>query len=116
MKTYAEQYELAAADNKAVDRVTEYLTLEEGQVLIGKLLDIEEFEGNQEMGSCKRYIIDSDDGLVSLLLGQATDKQLENHLQIGEGIYVMYRGKIRIAGGQKQVNKYVVRSFPLNGE
>lgn len=73
--------------------------------LIGKLLEINEFTGGKFEKSCKQYLFETDDGLVTCLLGGATDKQLEKQDLIDKVLIIIFKGQAELEDGRK-VNKF----------
>lgn len=80
---------------------------EEGQYIIGRLKSIDKFEGGNFDSECKQYLFETDDGLVSTVMGAAVDKQLEKCDVIGDILFVEYQGKIALDDG-RHVNKFVI--------
>ncbi len=113
-KTYKQMYEDHDKNDEARDLTTEYLTLEVGQSVIGMLVSVEKIQTEKIVEPVNRYVIDTDNGLCSVLLGNATDKQVEGKLHVGDLVYIEYRGKLSIQGGAKQVNRYIIRIVSAN--
>ena len=72
-----------------------------GEVLLGKLLSVEDFTGSKFETTCKSYLFDTDDGKISTILGAASDKQLEGKDLIGHVIYIVFLGQIDLEGGKR---------------
>lgn len=83
---------------------------EAGQQLVGKLIEVTNFEGGKFDNDCKKYLFDTDEGPKSCILGASVDKQLDGLNLINHLIVVKYGGKKEIGGG-KQVNIFDVRDY-----
>lgn len=79
----------------------------DGDRLIGELKEINEFKGGSFENSCKRYLLKTDHGLVSTILGSSVDKQIKPEETIGKILCITYRGKIQLADG-KSCNRFTV--------
>jgi hypothetical protein len=73
----------------------------------GKLSSVSNFEGGKFDGTCKQYVFEGDDGMVSMVLGSAMDKALEGKVHAGMVLNVLYKGKKHLDDG-RQVNCFVV--------
>ena len=80
---------------------------EEGQVLIGRLLDYEPIESEDFEGTYNRYIFDTDEGLAGVICGVVIDKLMENKDLRGEILRIEYQGKKQLEGG-RTVNRFRV--------
>ncbi len=105
---FQEEYEKAVAKGK-VQRLTRQIwTFEaEGDVLIGKVLSIEPFTAGTFDTEVKCYIIEREQGVVSTVLGSATDKQLSKIDPVGRSIRIEYLGKKPLDDG-RHVNLFHV--------
>lgn len=74
---------------------------EEEQLVLGKIVAIEEFTNNKTAEPCKQYVIDTVDGEKSFILGNRMDKELERVDIINHIICVTYKGKISLESGRK---------------
>ncbi len=79
----------------------------EGQELYGKVRDILPFKMGKFPTEVNSYIIDTEEGLITTVLGSATDKQLKEVDPIGMNIYIKYQGKKQLDDG-RQVNLFHV--------
>lgn len=92
----------------------EYLSQEikqwenEGDELIGEVVEVQRFRGGQYDTECNQYILNTDNGLVSTILGTAVDKSLAEVNVIGRILYILYRGKKHLKDG-RQVNLFTVQ-------
>jgi len=99
--SYEEMFDKAEAEGQTKPLSVEIISWDsEGQTVIGKLIDIEIFQGDKEKGDCNAYILEADRGLVSFILGSATDKRLQD-LEVGNIMKVVYRGQKEIKGGNR---------------
>jgi len=80
---------------------------EEGQELYGTVLEIKPFKLGKFPTEVDSYIIQTDDGLITTVLGSATDKQLKDVDPRGMRIYIKYQGKKQLDDG-RQVNLFHV--------
>lgn len=94
---------------KAVDQLTHTITqwTEEGQQIIGRVIDIQPFTGGKFEGSCNQYLIETDDGIISTLLGGATDKQIVDNDISGKVVCITFNGK-KILEDNRQINLFTV--------
>lgn len=103
-----EDYQKAKEKGK-VQRLTRQIWTwdEEGQQLIGKVLAIEPFSEGMFDTEVKSYIIETPQGIVTTVLGSATDKQLVKVDPVGRNIFIEYRGKKALKDG-RSVNLFDV--------
>ena len=107
--SYQEDYE-KARESKATKEVTRNIQSwnDEGETIVGKVVEIAPFNEGTFDTEVNAYLIDTDDGLISTVLGSATDKQLDELDLMGKLIYIEYRGKKNLKDG-KQVNNFKVQ-------
>lgn len=105
---YAEQYQ-KAKDKGKLDQITTniYKFTHEGETLVGEVVKIEPFTAGDWQVEVNAYILDTDIGRMSMVLGSATDKQLDKHKLIGKVIAITFHGQKELDGG-KHVNLYTV--------
>jgi len=103
-----EDYEKQKAKGK-VQRLTRQIHTweEEGQSLIGIVLSIEPFAEGMFDTEVNSYIIDTEGGIITTVLGSATDKQLSKIDPIGRNIFIEYLGKKALKDG-RSVNLFNV--------
>ena len=108
---YKEAYD-KAIDKGKTQRLTRQIWTweEEGQILIGKCLEIEAFTEGSFDTEVKSYLIETDDGIITTVLGSATDKQLAKVDPVGKGIMIKYQGKKALSDG-RSVNLFIVDVF-----
>ena len=105
---YKDDYEKAKEKDKVQTLTRQIHTWdEEGQVLIGKCIGIEPFTEGQFDTEVNSYTIETDDGIMTTVLGSATDKQLNKIDPKGRMLAILYRGKKPLADG-RSVNLFKV--------
>ena len=72
------------------------------------MIDIIPFDKGQYDTTCNQYILETDDGLVSTIMGSGTDKQLEGVKLKGSVVLIMFKGKLELPNG-KMCNKFKVQ-------
>lgn len=108
---YKDEYEKAKGKGKTKTLTTMIHTWEaEGEELIGKVIDVKPFKEGKFDTEVDCYYIDTDDGIVTTVLGSATDKQLKEIDPVGQMIYIKYNGKKLLADG-RSVNNFHVEVF-----
>jgi len=108
MPKYNEMLAKAMEKDKVQDITHDIHTWsEEGQKLVGRVMDIVPFDKGKFETDVKQYIMDTDDGLVSTVLGSSTDKQLAHITIKGAVIAIEFRGKFQLEDG-RQCNKFKV--------
>lgn len=106
---YEDQFNALEQSQGAQDLVVEYLALKEGEHVVGKLIAIEEVKLPQYEKPCNRYILDTDKGPASVLMGGATDKNIEGKLHIGWLTYIKFEGKRSLGDDRKPMNWWTVK-------
>lgn len=108
---YEQDYKKAKEKGKT-QRLTKQIWTwdEEGQILIGKVQAIEPFSEGMFDTEVKSYIIETNEGTITTVLGSATDKQLSKVDPIGRNIYIEYLGKKALKDG-RSVNLFNVDVF-----
>lgn len=110
MGTYSEEYLKAKEKGKTEQISIEIHTWDtEGQELIGKLIDVLPFKEGKFETEVMKYIIDTDHGRVSTVLGGATDKRLEK-VKEGTNLYIKWKGQKEIGNGQ-HVNLFEIEAW-----
>ena len=85
---------------------------EPGDVLVGKIIKIEPFKAGKYDADVFQYILETDDGLVSTVLGRYTDQQLDGKVGPDDVIAITFKGQVSLDDGRK-VNRFDV--VKLNG-
>jgi len=108
---YKDDYDKAKGKGKIKTLTSQIVTWEEeGQELVGKVLKVSPFTLGKFETEVDCYLIDTDDGIVTTVLGSATDKQLKEVDPVGQMIYIKYNGKTMLKDG-RQVNNFHVEVF-----
>ena len=81
---------------------------EEGQVLQGRLERTEPFTDGNFDTDVLCYVLKTPEGLVTTVLGSATDKQLAGKVKAGDFIRIMFQGQKALEDG-RHVNLFQVR-------
>ena len=105
---YKEDFEKSKDKGKTKVLTTIIYTWEsEGQELFGKVLEVKPFVLGKFDTEVDCYLIQTDDGIITTVLGSATDKQLKEVDSVGSMIYIKYGGKKQLDDG-RQVNLFHV--------
>src|SRR4030042_6012415 len=78
---------------------------DDGDHLIGELLEIKDFEGGNFETTCKQYLFKTDEGLITTILGGSMEKIFAESDYIGKVLYIKYKGKIELEDG-KRCNRF----------
>ena len=106
---YADKFKEADKKGKAIQISTNIHTWEEeGTQLVGKLVDVQPFTEGIFDTEVKKYLIDTDIGLVSTVLGSSTDKQIANSIKPGCLLSITFEGK-KLLAGDNHVNLFNVK-------
>jgi len=103
-RTYKEAKKKGKTEQVSVEF---YQWEEEGQILIGKLLEWELFEDGEYDKPCNKYIFDTDEGLIGVICGASMDGLIEKKDLAGKILSIEYQGKKDLGGG-KSVNRFRV--------
>ena len=104
--SYAEQVAKAKKEGSMKQITVEIMSFKNANdTLIGRLQEVSDFTGGKFEKACKQYLFETDSGLVTCLLGGATDKQLEDKELTGKILMIIFKGQDEIEGGRK-VNKF----------
>lgn len=106
--SYKEQYEEAVKSKLGRMLSAEYVAFEKkGQQVIGRLLSKNAVSSSLGSGEYNQYLLDTDDGLVKLALGKATDGEAGALMVVG-GIYsIVFEGQEKLKGGRK-INRFTI--------
>ena len=100
-------------DHKAVELTSTLIKWDDiGRAVVGKLLQIEEFRGEKYDAVCNSYLLDTDDGMVSFLLGSSTDKKIDAENLINHVIKIRFDGKLDLGDGRK-VNQFRIWDYGI---
>lgn len=111
MESYKEKYQKKKSSGTPLAITTRIINWKEpGEHLIGRLHDIRDFVGEKIKTKVNQYIIETDEGLFSCILGSATDKQIVDQVEIDDNIAITYDGQIDLDGG-KRCNLFTIEKF-----
>lgn len=83
-----------------------------GTSIVGRFRGRAEVASSLSPGTYNQYLFDTDDGLIKIALGSATDKEA-GVLMEENGIYqVTFQGQVKISGG-RSVNKFLIEQITL---
>lgn len=110
MPNYSEEYLKAKEKGRTEQISIEIHTWDtEGQELIGKLIDVLIFTEGKFDTEVKKYVIETDHGRVSTVLGAATDKRMAK-VKPGANLYIKWKGQKEIGQGQ-HVNLFEIEAW-----
>ncbi len=110
-KSYQERYGDAVGEGRTESlNVQIHRWAEEGDTLVGMFIGSEELPEGEFKTVVRAYLLRTDDGLRSAILGSAADKQILPRLQPGDLVMIEYQGKTDIGDG-KRVNRFRVEKF-----
>lgn len=110
--TYDDAFDEAVEQDQveaAVVRIFKFT--EPDQRVTGELLAISEFEDGQYDQAANQYLVDTDSGPVSFVLGGATDDRITDELEVGDLMRVTYHGQKELPDG-RTVNDFDVQRVP----
>lgn len=73
----------------------------DGDTLIGRVKSIKPFEGGKFETPVNQYLIETDEGLRSTILGSWTDTQLESTSIAGKVVCIVFTGRKDLEDGRK---------------
>lgn len=101
-RSFMDQYQKAKEDGKLLRKTFRIHTWStETAHLIGRVKSINEFTGGKFEAVVNNYILETDDGLVSCILGSATDAQLAGTDLIGKVVHIEFCDKKDLEDGRK---------------
>lgn len=71
-----------------------------GQNIIGELVDIQPTHFDKTDSTVNKYILKTDDGLVSVILGAIGDGQLDGRVYSGDVLSITFIEKKQLTGGR----------------
>ena len=87
---------------KAVCLTTEIVRFEvPGQTLLGKIVEIKDFEHASNDRPCKQYLIDTTTGRKSFVLGSRLDNEISGVELVGKILAIQYNGKVDLDNGRR---------------
>lgn len=92
--SYKDQLEKARKSKKLRSITTQIYKFEEnGAEITGQVKEIRPFTGGKLEGKCNEYVLDTDNGLFSCILGSATDKSLKGIDLTGRVVNIVFHGQ-----------------------
>ena len=105
---YAEQHK----DGVGETLTQKFFTFSQpGDLLRGVFKYYETVTPKQDMGPVNRYVLMTDEGDVSCLLGASTDKKIAGKIQPGDCLDIQFEGKVPFDGGSKTVNEFSINRW-----
>ena len=99
--TYAEQFEQAAREKEVRELSYEIIKWEvEGQEVVGEVKGFETFESSNYETDCLVWKLQTDEGLVSCVLGGVADKRMQD-VTTGDLLHIVYKGKKELKEGRR---------------
>ena len=112
---YNEYYEQMKTGGRVSKATVDIMSWREpGDSIIGEVVTIEPFQGGKYDAEVKQYIIDTDHGMESTVLGKYTDRQLDGKLAVNDVVRIEYKGQVQLDDGRK-VNRFAVEILPPVG-
>jgi len=108
---YEKAYQKAYESQKTTQLVKQIITWDtEGQKVIGKVVAIEPFTDGRFTSEAKVYTLETNNGLVTCVLGEATDKQFLKEDPLGTLVAITFKGK-KMLDDSRQCNIFDIQSF-----
>ena len=100
--SYQEKYQKAKKEgNYSSLSIAIHKWNREGDTIVGKIVGIGEFDKSRFANNCNKYVMDTDDGLISFVLGSNVDNQLEGKDLLDKVICVTFHGQTLLDDGRK---------------
>jgi len=112
LQMYKEAHEAGELDDLVYELKTDW---QEGDMLIGKLIDIKEVHFEETKSTLSGYVLETDTGLIQTVLGAGVDLQGADKFVIGQIYAITYKGKKDISGG-KTLNIFRVQLIKVKTE
>ncbi|GAH82074.1 unnamed protein product [marine sediment metagenome] len=84
-----------------------------GQIVLGRFVKAEPLAESKFGTVVQRYILETDAGLVSCVLGATADKELLPKLAVGDLLRIHYQGKRELGDG-RSVNVFDIQRAPAS--
>ena len=98
--TYAETLKAAEKSGKIEDLTYQPVKFEKkGDQLVGELVDIQPTTFQDDKKPVNKYILQTDGGLKSAVLGAMGDSQLDGRVETGDILVITFQEKKSLAGG-----------------
>jgi hypothetical protein len=115
MTDYKKLMEQAVKDGKTKRLTVEIFSFEaEGDTIVGRLIRTEDYvETDYKDNPCKKYILETNDGLMSCVIGARYDRMVDHPENIGQLLEIEYLGKeLSKKGVQYNVFRIMVAPMP----
>ena len=107
---YQELFDQAQENGKTTQLGKETYRFEkEGNIVIGKLLSIDVIESKKFKKPVNVYTLETDTGVISFVLGGATDSKLEGVLEQDSIYSFEFKGQAKLQNGRTMNNFSVIR-------
>jgi len=105
---YRDMYAQAKEDGSAKQVGTKTFKFsDEGEQIIGMLLNVEQVKNKRFKHPVNKYTFETDEGVFSVIMGQAADKIYGPQLAVGDVYAITYDGKVKLARGNN-MNSYTI--------
>lgn len=112
--SYTERFEAAEAAGKIKSMEVQLIEWEEeGQCIIGELVEYEEYQSPQYKQVCQKYLFDTDDGRISVICGVVTDRILAHPENKGNIFRIIYVGKEKGKKSGRIFNRFTVEMLTI---
>jgi len=109
-KSYADAFDEAVKAENVSELTREIWKPEnEGDCLIGVVVAVTPFTEGKFDTAVNAYLLQTDEGLMSCVLGSATDAQVKGRELTGQLVRISYHGKRELEGG-RTMNVYKVEA------
>lgn len=111
MESYRQMYEKAGKAGQIKNLTPVYREWgKAGDTIIGSYIGKSSVMGRLGGQSYFQYLLDTDEGLIKLSLGKATDNEVAESFCKGVVYAITFNGKEKIAGG-RTVNKFTIEEI-----
>lgn len=98
--SYTKDFEKKKKDGMTKDAAIPILRFKEpGDSVIGKIVKIQDFTRSKFDGKCNQYVIDTDNGMRTIVLGAYTDSQIAGTEILNHVVSITFEGKEETPGG-----------------
>ncbi len=112
MKSYDDYLKDAKKTGSSEELTQDFFAFSQpGDSFQGIFLYQETVEIKEGMKPVQRYVFATPEGVKSLLLGGATDKQVSNKMERGDILYIVYKGKRELDGDRQPMNVFDVHKL-----
>ena len=111
MMKYSEMRKAAEKSGAFTDLTPSFFEFKQkGDGFCGRLKHTAPVTSGLNQGTYNQYLFETDSGLVKCAFGNATDKEVESLLKLGNIYIIEYLGKAKISGG-RSVNKFKINEI-----